>query len=172
MLDLDPLHRASGLVLLKTAVGTPLRILRCESRPTTDDDFAVHVDCKLLREDVRHAAVPIVFAVAVISFGEAKPRGMSEADYFAGDEFTPADLVEHLHFEHGEIRLDLDHLRGRMVKTHIRISRDGILHIDTVNRGEVLPRWVNWLKGKPHLRALPTLVNNDVARDESDHDEP
>lgn len=171
MLDLDPIHRASGHGLLKAAVGTPLQLLRCESRPTTDGDFAVHVDCKLLREDVRHAAIPLIFTLAMISFGEARPRGLSEADFVDGAEFTPADFVEHLHFEDGELCLDLDYLRGRMVKTHVRVSKQGILHVDTVNRGEVLPRWVNWLKGKPHLRALPTLVD-ESASDGDQHDEP
>ena len=169
MLDLDPLHRIAGHALLATAIGTPLRMLRCESRPTSDDDFAVHVDCKLFRQDVEHAAIPLMFTVAMISFSEARPRGGAAPDFIDGDEFTPADLLEHLRFIDSELRMRIDYLRGRMVKTGVRVTRAGILHVDTVNRGEVLPRWVGWLKGKPHLRVVPPLPASEDSGPEDNH---
>jgi len=57
-------------------------------------------------------------------------------------------LIAGLKFVRGELHLDVDYLRGRCVKTTIRVRRDGTVTLETRGRGESALRWPERLKGK------------------------
>ena len=76
-----------------------------------------------------------IFALAVLSFADARPRGLSDQDLVDGDEFTVSDLFECLRFVSGELRFSSDYLRGRCMKTDITVRKDGMLTLSTRNRG-------------------------------------
>jgi hypothetical protein len=77
--------------------------------------------------------------------------GNSHIDYVEGDEWTLDDLVSRLRFWKGAVCLDTGYVRGRMMKTHIRVWPTGIVEIDTINRHQMATRWVELFKGKKHL---------------------
>ena len=106
--------------LLAHAATLPIRILNEEA--TEAPEFSSQsLRCKILRDDVADGALPLIFAIAVLSFHEARPRGTSDIDYVERDEWTVDDLCRHLHFTRGTLHLDTDYLRGRMMKTRVMV---------------------------------------------------
>jgi len=121
----------------------------------------------VLRIDADHVAtcgLGLAFALGVLSFDDGRPRGMSEIDYAERDELTVADLVRHLSFEHGALRLSLDYLRGRMLKTDVSVHPDGRVVLVARNRDLLPEQWIEKLQGKERrLRVLPDAPDGDEA---------
>lgn len=139
--------------LLTTAAMARLRLLNIEG--SEDGDLAwQRVDCHVHREDVPTAAVPLIHALAALSFADARPRGISDLEYEDGDEWSLADLVPRLTLEAGTILFDADYVRGRMMKTRIRIASNGRLTIDTRNRYMMTERWLGILRGERRIRLV------------------
>jgi hypothetical protein len=46
---------------------------------------------KILRADVEHGALVLMFALAVLSFHDGRPRGRSHVNYVERDEWTVDD---------------------------------------------------------------------------------
>ena len=63
------------------------------------------------------------------------------------------DMLRHLSFERGQLRMHVDYLRGRCIKTTVVASSDGLVVLETTNRGQAATRWVQRLKGEKFLRA-------------------
>jgi hypothetical protein len=105
----------------------------------------------LRSEDHEWGGFGFIFCLAVLSFADARPRGVSDMHFVEGDEFTVEDLFDCLRYEHGELRFSADYIRGRCVKTDITIRRDGTATVQTRCRGEAATRWVARLKGKKVL---------------------
>ena len=154
------MDRSAGYQLLETAslvdfkIGAPL-IQTC----TDGENLFLQVDLRLGSDDeeedpadiVEWAAFALIFALAVLSFADARPRGHSDIDFLADDEFTINDLFECLRFVNGELQFSADYLRGRCVKTDITVRRDGRVTLSTRNRGQAALRWLNRLQGKKTL---------------------
>jgi hypothetical protein len=137
--------------LLERIAALPIRILSSEA--VEEPDFSSQrLRCKILRDDIEDGALALIFAIALLSFHDARPRGNSHIEYVERDEWTLDDLVGRLRFWKGALCLDTDYVRGRMMKTQIRVWPTGIAEIDTINRHQMATRWVELLKGKKHLR--------------------
>ena len=130
-----------------------MRILTVEA--TEETAFSTErLRCKIMRDDVHDGALALIFAVAALSFHDARPRGSSDIDSLERDEWTPDDLARHLRFTGGTLHLDTDYVRGRMMKTSVRAWPSGIVEIQTINRHQMASRWVRTLMGKKHLRLV------------------
>jgi hypothetical protein len=101
------------------------------------------------------ATFGFLFTLAVLSFHDARPRGISEVDYDPKDEFTVADFVDCLSYKHGEVRLEADYIRGRSMKTSVTIRPDGTVTLTTWGRGKSALRWLDQLQGKKRLAPVP-----------------
>ncbi len=65
--------------LLVRAATQPIRILAAKA--TEEPDFSSQrLRCKILRNDVADGALALIFAVAALSFDDARPRGTSDLD--------------------------------------------------------------------------------------------
>jgi hypothetical protein len=64
------------------------------------------------------------------------------------------DFLAALRFIRGELHLDLDYVRGRCVKTAIRVKRDGSVRLETWGRGEAALHWPERMKGKKQLELV------------------
>ncbi len=139
--------------LVKSAAITRFRILSLEGEEQPDRSWQ-RVACHVHREDVPWAAVPLIYALGALSFGDARPRGVSGIDYDEGDEWRVADMVQRLHLERGGLVFDADYVRGRMMKTTVTVRADGRLVVDTRNRHEMALRWLGALRGEKHIRLV------------------
>ncbi|MCC7384632.1 MAG: hypothetical protein IT384_22480 [Deltaproteobacteria bacterium] len=103
-----------------------------------------HEDGEQLDEDadpdecstVEWGALGFVFALAVLSFAGARPRGYSEKEYTAEDDFEVVELIEHLRYERGELRFAADYVKGRCMKTDVTVRPNGRVTLSTRCRGE------------------------------------
>jgi hypothetical protein len=141
--------------LARSATVARFRILRAEGEEHPDRSWQ-KVTCHLHREDVPWAAVPLIYALGALSFGDARPRGASGVDYDEKDEWCISDTFQRLRLEGGGLVFDADYVRGRMMKTTVSVRPDGKLVVETLNRHEMASRWLQALKGKKHIRLVAT----------------
>jgi hypothetical protein len=93
----------------------------------------------------------LIYALGVLSFHDARPRGVSGMHFQEKDDWFAADLLRHLTFPKGRIHFYADYVRGRMMKTGVDVYPDGRIVLDAVNRGEAPTRWVARIQGKKIL---------------------
>lgn len=142
--------------LIRSATLWDFEITKTEIEPTVgNEDFGVKIEMQVEEDGVEHCAFPLIYTLAMLSFHDARPRGISGEWFEDKDQLTAADMVRKLRFEHGRLRLYLDYVRGRCVKTGIEIDKDGKVLLQTVNRGQAATRWVETLRGKKTLQAVP-----------------
>jgi hypothetical protein len=126
-------------------------------QPTVgNEDFLVKVEMQVEEDGIEHMPFPMIFTLAMLSFHDARPRGVSDHWFEDKDQFMVADMVRHLEFTNGRLHLYVDYLRGRCLKTTVEVAADGKVTLQTVNRGQAATRWVERLKGKKYLQAAPT----------------
>ena len=150
--------RSAGYQLLETASLVDFRIGEPIIQTCTDgENIFLKVDLMLGDDDEESADIAewasfgLIFALAVLSFADARPRGLSDKDFVDDDEFTIGDLFECLNFVSGELRFSSDYLRGRCMKTDIFVRKDGKMSLSTRNRGQSALRWLDRLQGKKML---------------------
>jgi hypothetical protein len=156
--------------LLKDVVALNLKVL-----DTKIEHFMENTHVKIVMQDVdeeeeeeeedqnsnviESCAWGLIYALGVLSFADARPRGVSDMHYVEKDEWHVGDMLRHLRFERGRLHFYADYVRGRMLKTTIDIERDGKITLETVNRGEAATRWISKLQGKKVIG----LVEDDPA---------
>jgi hypothetical protein len=120
---MNVLQRSSAVYdLLQRAATLPIRILSSDAQEEPDRS-SQRLRWKILRDDVEDGALALIFALAVLSFHDARPRGSSHIDYVEGDEWTVDDLVSRLRFWKGALFLDTDYVRGRVRRhSHAALS--------------------------------------------------
>ncbi|MBK6463384.1 MAG: hypothetical protein IPF92_20605 [Myxococcales bacterium] len=150
--------------LLRQAALAEIVVDDTQINPTTADDRHVRIEGRLGLEededgepdsDVEHYAFGFIYALGVLSFADARPRGNSGMDFEEKDDWAVSDMLRRLRFEGGELRFYADYVRGRCLKTTVIVRADGTFMLDTVNRGETATRWIAKLQGQKLLRAIP-----------------
>ena len=145
------------LELIRSIACVEVSITRSEAKPTSAPDWYMEIDGRLGSEeddDVEFSGMGFIFVISLLSFNDARPRGISELDFKAADEWTVADALRHFRFEHGELHLSTDYVRGRCMKTDVTVRSNGTFTVTTTNRGKAAERWVARLQGKKHLSAV------------------
>ena len=88
--------------LLTTAATAELTVTKSHVQPTpAGDDWHVVIEGRIGSEegdDVEWAAFGVIFALGVLSFHDAKPRGLSEKEFFEVDEWSAGDMLRSLQF--------------------------------------------------------------------------
>jgi len=139
--------------LIKDASLIDFEILKTDIRPNVDDDDKLaKIELQLEEEMVDTCGLGVMFTLCVLSFHDGRPRGASGHWYEDEDELSLSDFMEQLRYEEGKLRVYIDYLRGRCLKTGVTLHPDGRLVLETVNRGEAATRWVDRLQGKKFLR--------------------
>lgn len=143
--------------LIETACAVDLIVSDVRTAPTHEDQ-AVRIDGRIgdpADDDVAVAAFGVPFALSALSFLDARPRGLSDREYNASDNWTAGDLLRHLQYEDGEVSLYADYVRGRRMKTRITVRADGSFTLEAMERGQAPLHWIERLQGKPRLRVVP-----------------
>ena len=123
-------ERMAGYRLIETGTLVHFDVVKTHvERPEALDETIVRIEMQLgeleddeRTDDVAWGAFGFVFVLAVQSYGDARPRGVSEMHFEERDEFLPSDLLDHLRYERGELRFAADYLRGRCMKTDVTVS--------------------------------------------------
>lgn len=102
-------------------------------------------------EDHEWGGLGFLFTLMVLSFHDARPRGVSGNWYEDDDEYRVSDFVQGLKYQRGELHVSGDDIRGRCIKTDIVLRPDGKVTLKTWTRGEAATRWIRKLKGEKTL---------------------
>lgn len=146
--------------LLETGTLIQFRILDTQTESAPDgENVAVRADLVFTDDDdetepsevAEWGSFGFLFTLALLSFNDARPRGYSENDFLADDEFTVDDFFECLSYYNGELRLRTDYVRGRCMKTDIAVRPNGTVTLETWGRGQTALRWLDRLQGKKTL---------------------
>lgn len=159
---MDTEQRQAGFRLLEQAVAVEFEILRSEIFEGPDGgEFAFRIELRFVRDPDDSlslddsGALGFLFALGVLSFADARPRGTSDRDYREQDEFGVSDFVNCLSYTvGGHLRFDADYIRGRRMKTHIDVPPAGPVVIDTQGRGKSAEHWLARFQGKGRLRPI------------------
>ena len=100
-------------------------------------------------------AFGFLFALATLSFHDARPRGASGLEFHPHDAFTVADFFACLSFCRDGLRLEADYVRGRRMKTTVTVRPDGTVTLATWGRGRSAVRWLDQLQGRKWIAAVP-----------------
>jgi hypothetical protein len=157
--------RSAEQRLLDTGTLVRFRILDTHTKVAPDrENLFVRVDLVLKDDEhdvepeeiVEWGAFGFLFALAALSFHDARPRGMSELDFAADNTLTVADFMDALSFSHNGLSVQTDYLRGRSMKTEVTIRSDGTARLTTWGRGKSALHWLNRLQGKKRVQVVPT----------------
>jgi hypothetical protein len=149
--------------LLRDATLIEIGVTETQINPTSADDRHVRIGGRLGLEededgepvnDAEHYAFGFIYALGVLSFADARPRGASGMHFEEKDDWSVGDMLRRLRFERGELRFYADYVRGRCMKTTVVVRADGTFTLDTVNRGEAATRWIAKLQGRKLIRAI------------------
>ncbi len=137
--------------LLRNATIAEITVTSVSVEPTSIGDRYVRITgSSEMRKTRTSSGGPSgsIYAIGLLSFHGARPRGTSYIDFKEHDEWTAADMQRHLRFERGRLSFEADYVRGRMMKTDVTVFPDGRFTITTTNRGEAATRWVARLQGR------------------------
>lgn len=155
--------RSAGNQLIEVGTLVDFRVMDKKVQVSVDgESLCVQAELLLGTDDDEDASENIaewgsfglIFALAVLSFAEATPRGHSDVDFIEEDEFRVADFFDCLHYVRGELHFSSDYIRGRCLKTDITIRPNGTVTVATRGRGENALRWLDKLQGKKLLRLV------------------
>ena len=151
--------------LFETGTLVRFRILDTHTEVAPDGkNLFVRVD--LVLEDDEHDVEPeeivewgafgFLFALAALSFQDARPRSMSELDFETEDVLTVADFLDALSFGRNGLSLQTDYVRGRSMKTEATVRPDATVRLTTWGRGTSALHWLGRLQGKKRVRLVST----------------
>jgi hypothetical protein len=151
-------NKLVGANLLVAAIGTELEILENEYHEVPLESGSVNsiqqIVFQIIEEEPDLSAIRVLFALALMSFTYAAPRGDSFNDFTPDEEYNLGYFLEGLRFEHGFLSHDADYVSGRCVKTDITYEPGGKVTISTRNRGRGADRWLLHLQGTKHIQAV------------------
>ena len=154
--------QAAAAELLKSGTLVEFLVLGSTIQAAPDEaEFGIQIELQLgteedgdLSNDVEWGSLGFIFVLGASSFADARPRGMSEAEFREDDEFGVADFIKCLGFVRGELHFRADYVRGRRMKTDIAVRPNGLVTVNTLGRGKSALRWLDRMKGKKTMRVV------------------
>lgn len=132
-----------------------LEIIETKIEPTAgNEDWHVRIELRVEDELIESCAFGLIFVLGMLSFHDGRPRGISGNWFIDDDEWTVADMLTRIRFEHGHLRFYADYVRGRCMKTRVDVWSEGKVVVETMNRGQAATRWVDKLQGKELLAVV------------------
>ena len=143
-------EKSTGLRLLEATIGISIKILSNEFEEAATNTYHKIV-FQIDEEAPDRYAVGVLFALSLMSFTYAAPRGYSENFFIPDEEWNLEYFVQCLKFENGCICFSADYVSGRLMKTDIIFKPGGEVILSTRNRGKGADRWLTYLQGKKHI---------------------
>ena len=99
-------------------------------------------------------AFGVLFALSLMSFTFAAPRGYSEIEFQPDEEWNIEYFLQGLEYENGRLKYSGDYVSGRHMKTTVLFESGGRVILETRNRGKGADRWMTHLQGKKHIQQI------------------
>lgn len=151
-------NKLTGIHLLESTIGIELEVLENEYNELPLESGEINslhrIVFQITEEEPDLSSIGVLFALALMSFTYAAPRGYSFNDFIPDEEYNLGYFVEGLHFENGVLSHEADYVSGRCLKTDIFYAAGGKVTITTRNRGRGADRWLMHLQGKKHIQSI------------------
>jgi len=156
---------------MRTGAAVPFRAVKQEVLPAIDEaEFGMRIELQITVDEeqadvsdvedvLEWGAFGLLFILAQLSFADARARGASVNDFRHNDMLDLDDFVGGLRFDRGALRFEADYLRGRRMKTDIRVYPDGRVTLETRGRGKAPSLWIERLHGRAGLRLVGTRAD-------------
>lgn len=157
---------AQEIEWIRAVVGLGFKVIRREVKPSVDgQETVMSLTAVCIEEEAGELlAFPLLYALASLSFYEARPYGGSERHYSVDDHLSLREFFQTLSYEQGCLLWYGDYIKGRRVKTELRLTPQGEFTIYTVGRGLGPDFWLRILRGEKPLQVLPFGLSNPKRR--------
>ena len=139
--------------LLEESFGIPIEIISNEFREIASNTYH-RIVFQIREEEPDLWAFGVLFALSLMSFSFAAPRGISEMYFIPDEEWNLEYFIKGLEFENKCLCFSSDYISGRLMKTDIVFESGGRVTLTTRNRGRGAERWLTHLQGKKHIQPL------------------
>ena len=143
-------NKTTGIRLLNETIGITIGIISNDF-----EEFAGNTNHKIVFQIIEDEpdifAFGILFALSLMSFTFAAPRGYSETQFIPDEEWNLDYFVQGLEFRNKKLHFTSDYVSGRLMKTDIIFETGGKVTLMTRNRGKGAERWLIHLQGKKHI---------------------
>ncbi len=157
LLEIDMDYKID-LQLLHETVGINIRIISDDYNeiPTGMDVNNTHhkIVFQIEEEEPDIFAFGVLFTLSLLSFVYAAPRGISEINFIASEDWNLDYFMNGLEFKNKCLCFSADYISGRLMKTDIRFESGGQVTLITRNRGKSADRWLLNLQGKKHIQMV------------------
>jgi hypothetical protein len=152
----NDINTAEAFYLLENTIGlVNISILSNEFQETPGyegETGSYHkIVFQIVEDEPDISAIGILFSLSLMSFTYAAPRGYSENEFMADEDWQLGYFIHGLEFENGNLSFTSDYISGRLMKTKIIYEPGGKVTLTAINRGKSADRWMTHLQGKRHL---------------------
>jgi len=150
--------KSFGNQLLAETIGITIEILSNDYQeiPAMENTVNTYQEIvfQIKEDDPDDWAIGVLFALSLMSFSFAAPRGVSEMHFIPDEDWSLEYFLEGLRYRWRKICFTSDYVSGRLMKTDIDIESGGKVKLTTRNRGRGAERWLTHLQGKKHIKAV------------------
>ena len=147
-----------GYQLLYETVGIQIEIMSNDYEELPGFEGSVNnyqeIVFQIKEEESDDWAFGVLFALSLMSFSFAAPRGASEMHFVPDEDWSLEYFVMGLRFRWKKLCFTSDYVSGRLMKTDIEFEPGGKVTLTTNNRGKGAERWLTHLQGKKHISAV------------------
>jgi hypothetical protein len=138
--------------------GIPIEIISNDYKeiPAVEDTVSTYQEIvfQIKEDEPDDWAVGVLFALFLLSFSFAAPRGISEMHFVPDEDWTIEYFLTGLRYRWRKICFTSDYVSGRLMKTNIDFESGGKVKMVTRNRGRGTERWLMYLQGKKHINPV------------------
>ena len=147
-----------GHRFLAETIGIPIEIISndYEEILAVEDTVITYQEIvfQIKEDDPDDWAIGVLFALSLMSFSFAAPRGISEMHFVPDEDWTIEYFLTGLRYRWRKICFTSDYVSGRLMKTNIDFESGGKVKMVTRNRGRGAERWLTYLQGKKHINPV------------------
>lgn len=136
--------------LLDETIGIPIEIISNEFKELPGYEGSVNTYQEIVfqvkEEEPDLFAIGVLYALSLMSFTFAAPRGISEMHFVPDEDWNLGYFVQGLEFKRKCLCFSGDYVSGRLMKTDITFEPGGRVTLRTTNRGKGAERWLTQLQ--------------------------
>jgi len=152
------IEKSVGFKLLEETIGVPIKIISNDFTELPGHEDAINtyhnIVFQIKEEEPDTYAIGVLFAISLMSFTFAAPRGYSESKFIPDEEWNLGYFIRGLEYRHGDLHFSSDYVSGRLMKTYIVFEPGGKVTLTALNRGKGAERWLTHLQGKKHIQPV------------------
>ena len=146
-------NKTAGIRFLNETIGISIEIISNDFEEFADNTYHKIV-FQIIEDEPDIFAFGVLFALSLMSFTFAAPRGYSETQFIPDEEWNLDYFVQGLEFRNKRLYFTSDYVSGRLMKTDVIFESGGRVTLMTRNRGKGAERWLIHLQGMKHIREV------------------